>query len=101
MPKNKPHKSTLKRIRITRTGKVKHRKAGSKHLRSRKSPTRLRRLRRGSIMAGPGARTMSRLIFRRLRGREQPRTAIRRSPSPEQRKAMREAAQEAVANSGE
>jgi len=45
MPKSKPHKGLLKRIRLTKTGKVHHRKAGSKHLRSHKSADRLRRLR--------------------------------------------------------
>lgn len=92
MPKNKPHKGLLKRIRITRTGKLRHRKAGSKHLRSHKSPTRLRRLRTDSFMSTAEVKRLSKLLFRRLRGKEQPRSAIRRSPTPAEKKAKREAA---------
>ena len=100
MPKNKPHKGLLKRVTITKTGKVRHAKAGFKHLRSGKSPKRLRRLRRGGYMSSADTRRLSKMLFRRLRGREQPITAIRRSPSPAERKAKREAAKAAVAASG-
>ncbi len=37
MPKNKPNKGLLKRIRITKSGKVKFRRAFGRHLRSHKS----------------------------------------------------------------
>ncbi len=86
MPKNKSHKGTLKRIRITKTGLVRHKRAGGKHLNSHKSATRLRRLRKNKSMAGPEAKRLEKLLFRRLRGREQPRTALRRSPSPAERR---------------
>jgi len=92
MPKNKPHKGLLKRIRISKTGLVRHRKAGCKHLKSSKSPARLRRLRGDSWMSTAESKRLSKLLHRRLRGREQPRTALRRSPSPAERKARREAA---------
>ncbi len=92
MPKMKTHKGMLKRVRLTKTGKAKHAKAGFKHLRSAKSPRRLRRLRKGAFVSTADARRISRLIGRRVRGREQPRTSIRRSPSPAERRAMREAA---------
>lgn len=92
MPKNKKHKGLLKRIRISKTGKVRHRSAGFKHLRSGKSPNRLRRLRKDPVLASPDAKRLEKLLFRRLRGRTQPRAAIRRSPSPAQRRAAREAA---------
>lgn len=91
MPKTKPHKGLLKRIRLTKTGLARHNKSGRKHLRSVKSAKRLRRLRESSIMPTGVARSMSRLLHMRLRGRNQPLTAIRRSPSPEQKRAMREA----------
>lgn len=45
MPKQKTHKGTKKRFRITATGKVKHRAAGTSHLASRKSKKRRRNLR--------------------------------------------------------
>jgi len=100
MPKNKTHKALLKRIRISKTGKVNHNKAGCKHLRSSKSPSRLRRLRGGSLMSTPDAKRISSLLFMRLRGRDQPRSAIRRSPSPAQKAAMRAAAKAAAASAG-
>lgn len=96
MPKAKPHKGLLKRIRISKTGKVKHNSAGYKHLRSSKTPTRLRRLRRGSYMSSAETKRLSRLLMRRLRGAQQPRSAIRRSPSPEERRAKRDAARAAM-----
>lgn len=96
MPKVKNHKGLLKRIRITKTGKVRHNRAGVKHLRSSKSPTRLRRLRGGSFMSSAESRKLSKLLFRRLRGREQPRSAIRRSPSPAQKAAARAKAKAAA-----
>jgi large subunit ribosomal protein L35 len=87
MPKNKAHKGLLKRIRISKSGKVKHRSANHKHLRSGKGGKRLRQLRKDPYMANPDAKRLEKLLFRRLRGRTQPRTALRKSPSPAQRRA--------------
>lgn len=84
MSKNKSHKSTLKRVRLTKTGKVRHNRAGGKHLRSHKSGKRLRRLRQDKFMANPEAKRLEKLLFRRLRGRDQARAALKRSPSPEE-----------------
>jgi large subunit ribosomal protein L35 len=92
MPKNKQHKGLLKRIRISKTGKVRHVSAYRKHLRSGKGGKRLRQLRKDPYMANPDAKRLEKLLFRRLRGRTQPRTALRRSPSPQERKAAAEAA---------
>lgn len=89
MQKNKTHKGLLKRVRISKTGKVRHRSAFHKHLSSHKSGKRLRQLRADRRVASPEAKRFEKMLFRRLRGRNQPRTAIRRSPSPEQRRAMR------------
>ena len=97
MPKAKTHKALLKRIRISKTGKVKHNKAGCKHLRSSKSPTRLRRLGGGSVASTADAKRLGKILFMRLRGRDQPRSVIRRSPSPAQRRAARAAAKAASA----
>ncbi|MBK7404774.1 MAG: 50S ribosomal protein L35 [Phycisphaerales bacterium] len=91
MPKNKMHKGFLKRVRISKTGKVRHRSAYHKHLSSHKSGKRLRQLRKDRYMAGSDAKRMEKMLFRRLRGRNQPRTAIRRSPSPQQKAEMRAA----------
>jgi large subunit ribosomal protein L35 len=45
MPKQKTHKATKKRFRLTGTGKVRHRQSGTSHLASRKSHKRKRNLR--------------------------------------------------------
>ena len=91
MPKNKTHKGILKRVRISKTGKVRHRSAFHKHLSSHKSGKRLRRLRKDPYMVGPDAKRLEKMIFRRLRGRNQPRATLNRSPSPERRAEMRAA----------
>ena len=87
MPKNKKHKGLMKRIRISKSGKVRHASANHKHLRSGKGGKRLRQLRKDPYMANPDAKRLEKLLFRRLRGRTQPKTAVRRSPSPQDRKA--------------
>lgn len=45
MPKQKTHKGTKKRFRVTATGKVKHRQSGTSHLAGRMSQKRKRNLR--------------------------------------------------------
>jgi large subunit ribosomal protein L35 len=45
MPKQKTHKGTKKRFRLTGTGKVKHRQSGTSHLAARMSQKRKRNLR--------------------------------------------------------
>jgi large subunit ribosomal protein L35 len=51
MPKQKTHKGTKKRFRITARGKVKHRRAGTSHLQSRLTKKRRRNLRGTSVLA--------------------------------------------------
>jgi large subunit ribosomal protein L35 len=91
MSKNKPHKGIMKRVRVSKTGKVRHRSAYHKHLSSHKSGKRLRQLRQDPYLTSGEAKRFEKLLFRRLRGRNQPRTALRRSPSPEQRRAAKAA----------
>jgi len=50
MPKLKTCKSIKKRFRITATGKVKHRCAGTSHLAVRKSKKRRRQLRGTTVL---------------------------------------------------
>ncbi len=45
MPKMKTHKGTKKRFRLTANGKVKHRRAGTSHLATRKTHKQKRNLR--------------------------------------------------------
>ena len=52
MPKQKTHKATKKRFRLTATGKVKHRGAGTSHLNSRMSKKRRRNLRGTRVVNG-------------------------------------------------
>jgi large subunit ribosomal protein L35 len=53
MPKQKTHKGTKKRFRLTAKGKIKHRPAGTSHLASRKTQKRIRKL-RGTETLNPG-----------------------------------------------
>jgi large subunit ribosomal protein L35 len=64
MSKQKTHKSTKKRFRLTASGKVKHRKCGTSHLAIAKSPKKIRQL-RGTRVLEP---TMTRAITDALRG---------------------------------
>ena len=45
MPKQKTHKGTKKRFRLTAKGKAKHRQSGTSHLQARMSSKRKRNLR--------------------------------------------------------
>ena len=92
MPKNKPHKGLLKRIKISKTGKIRHKSCGTGHLKSGKTSKRLRQLRKDTVFADTEIRRVSKMLGRRLRGRTQPRAAIKRSPSPADRAAAKEAA---------
>jgi large subunit ribosomal protein L35 len=60
MPKMKTNKAIAKRVKITARGKVLRRKAGSSHLRSVKSPSRLRRFRKQVEVTGSFAKTAKR-----------------------------------------
>ena len=51
MPKQKTHKGTKKRFRLTANGKVKHRSAGTSHLAARKTQKRIRQLRGTTSLA--------------------------------------------------
>ena len=46
MPKQKTNKAIAKRVKVTGRGKVLRHMSGSGHLKSRKSPSRLRRFRK-------------------------------------------------------
>ena len=51
MPKQKTHKGTKKRFRLTAKGKAKHRQAGTSHLATRMSQKRKRNLRGTTTVA--------------------------------------------------
>jgi large subunit ribosomal protein L35 len=53
MPKQKTHKATKKRFRLSATGKAMHRSAGTSHLAARMSQKRKRNLRRTTALDNP------------------------------------------------
>jgi large subunit ribosomal protein L35 len=62
MPKVKTRKAVAKRVTVTARGKVLHRVPGSGHLKSRKSPGRIRRFRREHELPPAFARQAKRLL---------------------------------------
>jgi len=62
MPKVKTNKSVAKRIKVTARGKLKRHHAGSGHLRSKKSPSRIRRFRKQADVSPAFARQAKRLL---------------------------------------
>lgn len=62
----KPHKGLLKRIRLTKSGKVKVRRAHGRHLRSHKSGELLRSYRKPSYLADVELETVGKMLKRRL-----------------------------------
>ncbi len=68
MPKNKTHKGLLKRVRITKSGRVKLHRACGRHLRSHKPRRLLRRYRLPLYAAGPDAKRLGRVLLIKIRG---------------------------------
>jgi large subunit ribosomal protein L35 len=60
--KFKPNKSVAKRLRLTKTGKLKRNHSLTSHLRSGRSPALERRLRRPAILVESHARNMRKLM---------------------------------------
>ena len=68
MPKNKPNKGLLKRIRMTKTGKVKVGRASGRHLRSHKSGELIRSYRDSNYANGSDLKRIARLLHARVTG---------------------------------
>ncbi len=62
MPKQKTHKGTKKRFRLTATGKAKHRSAGTSHLAARMSQKRKRQLRGTDVAATVEAKMITKAL---------------------------------------
>lgn len=60
--KKKTHKGLAKRVKVTATGKVLHRRGGKSHLLSKKSSRRRRRLSAPGELVGGQARIVRRLL---------------------------------------
>jgi large subunit ribosomal protein L35 len=62
MPKQKTHKGTKKRFRLTGKGKVKHRQSGTSHLAARMSKKRKRNLRGTAVVDAGEAKKIKRAL---------------------------------------
>ncbi len=62
MPKMKTHKGTKKRVRVTASGKIKHRRSNTGHLMSGKSGKRRRSLRQRGVLKSSFAKRMLRAL---------------------------------------
>ena len=62
MPKLKTKKAIKKRMKITKSGKVKRRKPYGRHYKAGKSPDRRRNVRSSDLCVGKVAKTMKILI---------------------------------------
>lgn len=62
MPKMKTNKSVAKRIKVTARGKLIRHRAGAGHLKSRKSPRRIRRFRAPAKVSNSFARQARRML---------------------------------------
>ena len=62
MPKLKTHKGLSKRVKVTKSGKIKRMQAFHRHLMTGKGGARRRRGKRSVIMHGAEAKRMQRLL---------------------------------------
>lgn len=62
MAKQKTHSSSKKRFKVTGTGKVKRGKAYKKHILTKKTTKRKRKLRGTTVASEPDAKKIKRLI---------------------------------------
>ncbi len=71
MPKNKPNKALLKRIRITKSGKIRFRRAFGRHLRSHKRSKLQRTYRKPIYAKACEVRRVRALLFTKVRSSAQ------------------------------
>lgn len=62
MPKAKTHSGTKDRFRVTRSGKVLHKRRNTNHLMEAKSGSRARRLSRANVLGGNDAKNVKKLL---------------------------------------
>ena len=62
MGKLKTHSGAKKRFNLTKTGKIQRKKAFARHILTKKSSNRMRKLRKGGTLSGLDAKNMKRLI---------------------------------------
>ncbi len=64
MPKQKTHKGAAKRLKVTGSGKIRHRRTGRVHNRHKKTGRRWRRVAGESTLKGRNAKRAARLLGR-------------------------------------
>ena len=62
MPKMKTRKSAAKRYKLTASGKVKYKKQGLRHILTKKTTKRKRRLRHSDILSDSETRKVKRML---------------------------------------
>ena len=62
MPKLKTHKGTAKRVKLTKTGKVRRQRAFKNHMLSKKSKSRKRRINTSATIEGSVAKNIKRAL---------------------------------------
>ena len=63
MPKMKSNRGAAKRFKKTATGKIKRKRAFKAHLLTKKSGSRKRKLRRGTLVSQADSKRMGRLLL--------------------------------------
>lgn len=71
MPKNKSHKGLAKRIKVTKSGKVRFGRPHSRHLKSNKDGAQIQSYRKKRHARSGEIRALSKLLFRPLLSQEQ------------------------------
>jgi large subunit ribosomal protein L35 len=62
MAKNKTHKGAKKRMKLTATGKLMHRRAFGSHLLTKKSANRKRKIRKALVVQNPDTHRLKGLL---------------------------------------
>ena len=62
MPKQKTHSGAKDRFRVTKTGKVLHKKMNKNHMLEKKTSKRKRRLNKGSELTGGDAKQIKKML---------------------------------------
>ena len=62
MPKMKTKRNAAKRFKVTGSGKISYNKSGNRHLSTKKSPKRKRRLRKGGLLTTSLSKRIQKLV---------------------------------------
>ncbi|NLG58057.1 MAG: 50S ribosomal protein L35 [Clostridiales bacterium] len=65
MPKQKTHRGAAKRFRVTKNGKVKHKKMNLGHIMTKKKTKRTRQLRAGGVLQNKKEAATIRLLIQK------------------------------------